>query len=340
MDALYVVLAVGVAAALALGSRSWSRRDRSVERYGRALDTLAEVTRRSPERPPAGGGGAEGRRTGAGPAPARAPGHPGGEDLPPSPARAPEGRRLVFDALGEVGEAGEPSEGEGSGALRRPPGPDRAPAAPGRAPSARRLRRGPGLRLGSSPAGRPGALGALVGLALLGALAFLVATLLGGPGSTSRRAAAGRLKPRAPALTGGARAASTPSSGGSASRSTGAPSIPDRGSGRPSPSGRREPTSTTSTTSTTAPPGERPVISALDPASGAPGSSVSISGSRFYSADGRILVTFDGRVTATRCPSEALCVATVPPPPPGSTTASVEVVTQSGQSNSLVYRYR
>ncbi len=289
MDALYVVLAVGVAAALAIGSRSWSRRDRSVERYEHALETLAEVTQRphSDPKAPAEPTGREGDGSG---------GH--GE------------RRLVFDALGDD-RAGGPTM------------PDRP-----------RPRLGPGSRLGARPARRPTALGGLVGLLLLGSLAFLVVTLVAAPRKAAPHAASRR-------------AATQSRPGGTATRSgrvhaTGKPTSTAARSDRSGPrsASSRPATTAASPTSATAPPGARAVITALEPASGTPGSSITIVGSRLFSANGRILVTFDGRATGTRCPTEERCIAAVPPPPGGSATASVEVVTQTGPSNALAFTYR
>jgi hypothetical protein len=102
---------------------------------------------------------------------------------------------------------------------------------------------------------------------------------------------------------------------------------------------------TSSTTSTTVPSsgtssgGARPVIASLDPASGVPGTTVTITGSGLFSANGYVAVTFGAAVAPTRCPSEEKCLVTVPAGKAGS-TESVRVTTQSGQSNVVTFHYR
>ncbi len=63
-------------------------------------------------------------------------------------------------------------------------------------------------------------------------------------------------------------------------------------------------------------------------------------GSNFLSANGRILVTFDGVAAPTRCPSPERCLATVPPAREGARLAQVVVHTESGASNALAFHYR
>ena len=101
-------------------------------------------------------------------------------------------------------------------------------------------------------------------------------------------------------------------------------------------------TSTTSTTTTLAGAGSTaggPVISSLEPPSGHAGDQVTVAGSRLYSADGTIVVTFDGNPAPTHCPSEERCIVTVPPPPRGSTSAVVRLETPTGLSNTETFVY-
>ena len=96
------------------------------------------------------------------------------------------------------------------------------------------------------------------------------------------------------------------------------------------------------TSSTTPPQGTvgGPYLSAVVPADGGAGTTVTISGTRLFSADGTILVTFGGRAAPTRCSSERRCLVTVPAGPrPGDTTA-VRMHTSAGLSNALAFRYR
>lgn len=113
-----------------------------------------------------------------------------------------------------------------------------------------------------------------------------------------------------------------------------APSSARPGAQRRGPAG-----SSTTTTSTTAGGSSGPTITALDPPQGSAGRSVTIRGRGLFSANGSIVVTFEGRVALTRCPTEQRCIATVPTAPHGSFVATVRVRTASGLSNALAFRY-
>jgi hypothetical protein len=100
--------------------------------------------------------------------------------------------------------------------------------------------------------------------------------------------------------------------------------------------------STTSTTTSTLPAsgarGGAPSLSALVPTSGVVDQSVTLTGSGFESANGTVVVTFNGQPTPTRCANERQCTATVPTEL--DVTAVVRVQTESGKSNGLAFRYR
>jgi hypothetical protein len=66
---------------------------------------------------------------------------------------------------------------------------------------------------------------------------------------------------------------------------------------------------------------------------------VAITGTGFFSADGQIVVTFGGVVTATRCPVEQRCFAIAPSLPAGK-SVPVVIRTESGASRPVVFSYR
>jgi hypothetical protein len=78
-------------------------------------------------------------------------------------------------------------------------------------------------------------------------------------------------------------------------------------------------------------------LAALSPDAATAGKSVTLSGSGFIGANGYVAATFDGRVVPTRCPSDEMCIATVPAGLSGSVT--VRLQTTSGRSNGLTFRY-
>ncbi len=111
------------------------------------------------------------------------------------------------------------------------------------------------------------------------------------------------------------------------------------------PSSRKTRTSRTTsptkpnTTTTTRPASSThgPVLSSLEPDTGAAGETVILSGTAFTSANGTIVATFDSRPAPTRCPSEGRCLVTVPAGLKGS--VEVRLQTESGSSNPLVFHY-
>jgi IPT/TIG domain len=99
--------------------------------------------------------------------------------------------------------------------------------------------------------------------------------------------------------------------------------------------------STTSIEPSSAPPattGGPPVISALEPASGAPGQGIEVAGANFVSSNGQILATFNGQIAPTSCPAQNACTVTVPPSA-GGPTAQVTISTASGTSNAVTFTY-
>jgi hypothetical protein len=94
-----------------------------------------------------------------------------------------------------------------------------------------------------------------------------------------------------------------------------------------------------STVPVTSPLGDVPVLSAIAPTLGVAGATVTVVGTGFFSADHHVVVTFDGQVVPTSCPSEQRCVATVPPANSGASVAAVQVVTAVGTSNPLTFEY-
>jgi hypothetical protein len=85
--------------------------------------------------------------------------------------------------------------------------------------------------------------------------------------------------------------------------------------------------------------GPPPVLRAVSPASGAAGEVVTLLGNRLFSPDGRIEVTFGAVPAPVACPTQTTCHVRVPPAPKGRFVVAVTVVTQSGPSNAVAFRY-
>ena len=102
---------------------------------------------------------------------------------------------------------------------------------------------------------------------------------------------------------------------------------------------KARPTASNTTTSTApATPGGPPVIASLSPASGAAGQGIVVAGSNFLSSSGQIVASFNGQVTATRCPASNTCTVTVPPMN-GPGPAQVTITTAGGTSNAVTFTY-
>lgn len=99
-------------------------------------------------------------------------------------------------------------------------------------------------------------------------------------------------------------------------------------------------TSTTSTTtSTTTPAGSAPLITSITPASGTPGSVVTVHGRNFYSSNGVVLARFNGQPAPTDCPSQQTCKVTVPHLSGSPPSVAVTITTAAGTSNPEPFAY-
>ena len=87
------------------------------------------------------------------------------------------------------------------------------------------------------------------------------------------------------------------------------------------------------------PSGTGPVLTALSPESATPGSTIELVGSGFFSADHAIVARVAGSPAPTRCPTEQRCYVVLPAAPKGVTETSVQIVTETGTSNSLTIHY-
>jgi hypothetical protein len=114
------------------------------------------------------------------------------------------------------------------------------------------------------------------------------------------------------------------------------PTSPRSGAGGATTPSTSAPTPSTSTTVPVAPAGP-PVISALSPASGSAGQSVTVSGANFLSTTGQIVATFNGQVAPTSCPAQNTCTVTVPSS--NAPSAQVVITTAGGASNAETFTY-
>jgi IPT/TIG domain len=89
----------------------------------------------------------------------------------------------------------------------------------------------------------------------------------------------------------------------------------------------------------TKPSGPGPVLTAISPQTATPGSTIELSGSGFFSANHQIVARVAGAPAPTRCPTEELCYVVLPTAPKGTSESSVQLVTETGTSNSLEVRY-
>lgn len=93
------------------------------------------------------------------------------------------------------------------------------------------------------------------------------------------------------------------------------------------------------TTRQTAPKGPGPVLTGLSPQSAKPGTTVVVTGSGFFSANHRIVARVAGQPAPTSCPSSQRCLVVLPAAPKGASTATVQIVTEDGASNTLTIHY-
>ncbi len=98
-------------------------------------------------------------------------------------------------------------------------------------------------------------------------------------------------------------------------------------------------TTTPTTTSTTSPTGGAPVLSAVQPASGAAGQVVVITGTNLISQSGQITAHVGAQVALIACPEPTSCLVDVPAATGTGTSAPLTVTTDSGTSNPLTFTY-
>jgi IPT/TIG domain len=82
-----------------------------------------------------------------------------------------------------------------------------------------------------------------------------------------------------------------------------------------------------------------PLLSSLSPSTGGSGQQVTVSGTDFVSADGEIVAHFGGQAAATSCPSQTLCLVTVPPLSGSPRFVPVSITTETGTSRTLTFDY-
>ena len=85
--------------------------------------------------------------------------------------------------------------------------------------------------------------------------------------------------------------------------------------------------------------GPAPLLSSLSPSTGGSGQQVTVSGTDFLSADGEIVAHFGGQSAATSCPSQTLCLVTVPLLPGSPRSVPVSITTDAGTSATLDFHY-
>jgi hypothetical protein len=90
---------------------------------------------------------------------------------------------------------------------------------------------------------------------------------------------------------------------------------------------------------TLAGPGGPPALSALAPASGQAGQTVTVTGSNFLSSSGQISAQVGGQPAPVACPDQDTCTVVIPPDPGPTPATSVTVTTDSGTSNALVFTF-
>jgi hypothetical protein len=107
----------------------------------------------------------------------------------------------------------------------------------------------------------------------------------------------------------------------------------------PSGPARARPRSTRSRVPSTAATGTAPLLSSLSPSTGGSGQQVTVSGTDLLSADGEIVAHFGGQAAATSCPSQTMCLVTVPPLSGSPRSVPVSITTDAGTSRTLTFDY-
>jgi hypothetical protein len=87
------------------------------------------------------------------------------------------------------------------------------------------------------------------------------------------------------------------------------------------------------------PPGPSPVLSAVTPDAGDAGQVVMVNGSNLFSPDENIQASFGGQPADISCPSQALCMMTVPLLAASAGTISITVTTEAGTSDVIPFTY-
>ncbi len=85
--------------------------------------------------------------------------------------------------------------------------------------------------------------------------------------------------------------------------------------------------------------GSGPPLFAISPPVARAGQALTISGVNFYSANGLIQAFVGGRGAPTRCPTETVCVVTVPQGLGSPRNLPLSIVTEAGTSNTLPVSY-
>ncbi len=87
-------------------------------------------------------------------------------------------------------------------------------------------------------------------------------------------------------------------------------------------------------------PGSQPWLFTVIPSVAASGQVLTISGANFFSPDGRVQASVGGHDAPTRCPTEAVCVVTVPQDLGPPRRLSLTIETETGTSNTLFVSYK
>ncbi len=87
------------------------------------------------------------------------------------------------------------------------------------------------------------------------------------------------------------------------------------------------------------PTGPGPVLSGVSPQSAKAGSTIVLSGSGFFSKNSQINAKVAGQPAPVTCPSTQRCLVVLPAAPKGATEVAVQIVTETGTSNSLEVHY-
>ena len=324
----YLVLSMLLVVGLVWLGRRVDGGRRSVARYHKAMDVLAEITHG--EAPSDAKLAARRNRPTADVAPpvptktphrALSPRRPaprpdpepvarpdrGGE----APSRSAPRRRIVFvdEAVpGEHRNAARPADRKTRGSSPRRSGPPSLTIRQGEI-SSRRDRPWTGV-----VRRRPFVFAAATGFVVV-VVVGLVAASLAGPGSPAHRSGPNHATSRS-TLVGAAPAPTTPTT-----PTTGAPTVP------------------TTTTSPPAPARGGPTLTGISPDPASPGQTVTIQGDGLVSSDNVIVAMFGAQTAPTHCPTQQQCVVTVPPPSPGTPSVPVQVRTSTGVSNALTFHY-